>query len=269
MLPALILPGDRRRSATGSLDGASRWPPTSRSLSAFSLSGPRRAAGAKLLLLALAIVDDIIAILVIAIFYTDSSLGLAGGGRGRPAGRGRDACCGVSAIARTCWPRSWCGSACWSRASTPTLAGVLLGLLTPARPVRGRHVLEHLEHRLHPVGVPYRARCSRWPTPASTSRRGPRGALADSPHLGGGAGLVVGKTVGIAGTVWIASHGRGRLPAGMTRWHVAGSALAGIGFTVSLFIADLAFSDPRFRPPRSASSLGRSSRASSVACCRA
>jgi NhaA family Na+:H+ antiporter len=59
-------------------------------------------------------------------------------------------------------------------------------------------------------------------------------------------GLVVGKFVGITGAVSLATKLRvASLPAGLTLRHVAGvAALAGIGFTVSLFISGLAFDDP-------------------------
>lgn len=59
------------------------------------------------------------------------------------------------------------------------------------------------------------------------------------------AGLVAGKILGIAGTVWLAVRlGVGNLPAGTTWRHILGAAgVAGIGFTVSLFVAGLAFDD--------------------------
>jgi NhaA family Na+:H+ antiporter len=59
-------------------------------------------------------------------------------------------------------------------------------------------------------------------------------------------GLVVGKIVGISAAVWLAVRtGLGRLPQGVGALHVpAVAAVAGIGFTVSLFIADLAYNDP-------------------------
>ncbi len=59
-------------------------------------------------------------------------------------------------------------------------------------------------------------------------------------------GLVVGKLVGISAATLLALRLRlGRLPAGMARGQVVGvAALGGIGFTVSLFVADLAFDDP-------------------------
>jgi NhaA family Na+:H+ antiporter len=61
-----------------------------------------------------------------------------------------------------------------------------------------------------------------------------------------GLGLVVGKTVGLTAGVWLAVRlGLSSLPRGVRWLHVVGTgALAGIGFTVSLFIAGLAYSDP-------------------------
>ena len=59
-------------------------------------------------------------------------------------------------------------------------------------------------------------------------------------------GLVVGKLVGVAGATWLAVRlGVGELPAGATWRGIVGvAALAGIGFTVSLFVTGLAFDDP-------------------------
>jgi len=128
-----------------------------------------------------------------------------------------------------------------------TIAGVALGLLTPAHPVHGRPVLEQLEHLLHPVSaylvIPLFALAN-----AGVDLRG--GILGDAlgePLTWAVAlGLVVGKTLGIGGAATIARRLRvGELPGGMPPaqlWPVA--ALGGIGFTVALFIADLAFTDP-------------------------
>ncbi len=68
-------------------------------------------------------------------------------------------------------------------------------------------------------------------------------ALAGTVAPGIFLGLVIGKFVGIAGSVWLALRlGAGQLPAGVSLMHIAGaSLLAGIGFTMSIFIADLAF----------------------------
>ena len=70
-------------------------------------------------------------------------------------------------------------------------------------------------------------------------------AATSSVALGVAAGLVVGKTVGVTAFTWLAVKlGLGRLPKGTSWANVIGLAMiAGIGFTVSLFIAELAFSD--------------------------
>ena len=127
-----------------------------------------------------------------------------------------------------------------------TIAGVVLGLLTPAHPVRGRPVLEQLEHRLHPVSgflvVPLFALAN-----AGIDLRG--GALGEALHArltwAVVAGLVVGKTAGIwAAAALMRRRGWGQLPAQMPpRQLPAVAALGGIGFTVALFVTDLAFTD--------------------------
>ena len=67
--------------------------------------------------------------------------------------------------------------------------------------------------------------------------------LTDTVFWGIGCGLVLGKWLGIAGASWLAVHfGMASLPAGMTLRHIHGlGLLGGIGFTMSIFIADLAF----------------------------
>jgi len=72
------------------------------------------------------------------------------------------------------------------------------------------------------------------------------GRLFDSRiALGVLVGLVVGKPLGIVGAVWLGRRAGLQLPEGMTMRTVAGlSVVAGIGFTVSIFVADLALSDP-------------------------
>jgi len=212
-----------------------------------ALLGNRVPAGAKLLLLSVAIVDDIIAITVIALFYTDTvSLSwLAGAAAGlvlvvvlRVLG--------VTAI----WPYVLVGVVVWiatlESGVHATIAGVALGLLTPAGEVGGRDVLATLEHRLHPwsafVVVPLFALAN-----AGVDFSGGLLGQAVGTALPWAIalGLVVGKIVGISAAVWLAVRtGLGRLPQGVGALHVpAVAAVAGIGFTVSLFIADLAYND--------------------------
>jgi NhaA family Na+:H+ antiporter len=212
-----------------------------------ALAGPRASDGAKLLLVSLAIVDDILAIVVIALWYSDH-FAVAG------------VVAAVLLVGLILLLRRWAGSpwvyvlpavalwiAVFSSGVHATIAGVVLGLLTPARPVRGRPVLEQLEHALHPISVyvivPLFALAN-----AGVDLRGGALTAALTSRLTWAvvAGLVVGKTLGIAGATFLSRRlGLGQLPDGMPAvqvWPVA--VLGGIGFTVALFIADLAFPDP-------------------------
>jgi Na+:H+ antiporter, NhaA family len=199
----------------------------------------------KVFLLTLAIVDDIGAIVVIAVFYSSGFGGLWLAGA-------------IAAFAAVVVVRrlglihpiayvpigivAWY---CTYRAGIhPTIAGVTLGLLTPARPVRGREVLEHLEHRLHPwssyLVVPVFALANAGVPLGSDGLRTAAGSRLTWAVI---LGLVVGKILGITGVAWGAMRaGAGRLSSGVGMNHVLGaSALGGIGFTVSLFITSLAF----------------------------
>ena len=255
-----------------------------------ALLGSRVTSGAKLFLLTLAIADDIGAITVIAIFYTEDLdlryLAFAVGGLV------------LARVANLVRVRSLAfyiplGVVVWfltlESGVHATLAGVALGLLTPARSLypadefdrRARAILdtfpnepdspearEHadhealllsdisaeavsplsrLEHRLQIwssfVVIPLFALAN-----AGIDFRGVDivGALTSSVALGVAAGLVVGKTLGISLFAFIAVRtGLGRLPAGTGWTHIVGlAAVGGIGFTVALFVAGLAFSDP-------------------------
>jgi NhaA family Na+:H+ antiporter len=213
-----------------------------------ALLGDRIPAGAKLLLLSVAIVDDIIAITVIALFYAESvSMSWLAG-----------AVVGLAVVVvmrrlgvNVIWPYALVGVVVWvatlESGVHATIAGVALGLLTPARDVGGRNVLATLEHRLHPwsafVVVPLFALAN-----AGVNFGGGLLGEAASTALPWAIalGLVFGKIVGIGAAVWLAVRtGLGRLPQGVGALHVVGvAAVAGIGFTVSLFIADLAYKDP-------------------------
>jgi len=214
-----------------------------------ALLGARVPAGAKLFLLTIAIVDDVLAIAIIALVYSTSiALGWL-----------------LAALAllavvvllrrvgvRWIWPYAIVGAAAWvalhESGVHATLAGVALGLLTPAGEVGGRAVLVELERRLHPLSslaiVPLFALAN-----AGVVLGGAvlGDALASRLAWGVVAGLVVGKALGIGGGTLLALRLRlGVLPRGVERAHVWGVAmLGGIGFTVSLFIAQLAFADER------------------------
>jgi len=125
-----------------------------------------------------------------------------------------------------------------------TIAGVVLGLLTPVVDSRGRRVLDVLEHRLHPwtsfLVVPVFVLANAGIVLGGDAVRA---AASSSITWGVATGLVAGKAVGIvaASTVCVAL-GLSRLPDGSSFRQLAGvAALAGIGFTVSLFIADRSF----------------------------
>ncbi|MEW2633881.1 Na+/H+ antiporter NhaA [Streptomyces sp. NPDC048389] len=212
-----------------------------------ALLGRRASTGAKLFLLSVAIVDDILAIGVIAVFYTDhvDLRWLAG------AVAGLLVTVGMRRLGVTLpWAYVPVGLMVWfatlESGVHATLAGVALGLLTPARPVAGRDVLGDLERSLHPVSaflvIPVFAVAN-----AGVDLRG--GALGDAfgrPVTWAViTGLVLGKIVGIGGVTYLVRRlGWGALPGDMHHREILGAAaLGGIGFTVSLFITDLAFTD--------------------------
>jgi NhaA family Na+:H+ antiporter len=127
-----------------------------------------------------------------------------------------------------------------------TLAGVALGLLTPARPVAGRDVLNELEHGLHPVSAFLVVPVFALANAGVDLRGGVLGAAFVQPVTWAVIlGLVVGKIIGIGGVTYLLRWRRwGSLPADMHHREILGvAALGGIGFTVSLFITDLAFDD--------------------------
>ena len=239
-----------------------------------ALLGTRAPSWLKLFLLALAIVDDIGAILVIAIFYSSGVsfgwLAVALGAFAVAATiRGTVHWIGVYIVL---------GTVCWLGLHEahihPTLAGVAFGMLAPVTPRRNNDVVdaddlvrnptfhnaqrvsrqakstvsivEWLEHRLHPysafVVVPIFALANAGiRVPASEIGD----ALSNSVTWGVMLGLIVGKTVGISTATLLAVALKvGRLPEGVTPRYVIGAgALGGIGFTVSLFVTELAFGD--------------------------
>ena len=254
-----------------------------------ALLGSRVPSGAKLFILAVAITDDIGAIAVIAVFYTEELNGayLAA------------AVAGLLVVwiagkvnVRALWFYVPAALAIWyftlESGVHPTLAGVALGFLTPARPyytseeldtnaksildgypteVETHYDQEHVDHEalllaeiakesvspltrmehylvgwssflivpvfaLANAGVDFRA-------------IGVTEAITSSVALGVAVGLIGGKLLGISAFSYAAVRmGLGKLPPGTGWSHVIGlAAVAGIGFTVSLFVTSLAFTD--------------------------
>ncbi|MGZ4707936.1 MAG: Na+/H+ antiporter NhaA [Acidimicrobiales bacterium] len=208
-----------------------------------ALLGRRVPAALRLFLLTLAIVDDIGGILVIAFVYT---------GDFSPIWLGEGVVLVVAIVVmqrlgvNRIWPYVLVGIPFWftmlESGVHATIAGVVLGLLTPARPLDGRNVIEELEHRLHPISafvvVPIFALAN---TGILLTRGRLDAAVGSALAWGVLLGLVVGKPVGIVGATWLARRLRiGGLPEGLAMRHVIGGGmLAGIGFTVALFITEL------------------------------
>jgi NhaA family Na+:H+ antiporter len=273
-------------------------------LGVLALLGDRVPIGLKVFLTALAIVDDILAVLVIALVYTSSvdwgALGLAG----------------VVLLAlivanriglRQPFVYGVLGIVLWAQVFESgvhaTVAGILLALTIPAGTkvdpaafvAKGRHILERfddagpdqenvlansarlealaeldeivekagaplhrLEHALHPwvayAIVPVFALAN-----AGVRISGEVGDIVtDRITLGVVLGLVLGKAIGIGLAAWLAVRfGMTDLPDGVTWPQIVGvGVLGGIGFTMSLFVADLAFGAPDETSHLAAAKLG-------------
>ena len=205
----------------------------------------------RVFLLALAVLDDLVGILFIAIIFT-ANVSI-------PALLGGVACIVALAVAsrmRHRAPRALTvvmiilAIAAWYLVLLSgvhaTIAGVALALLVPAQPIRGREVLHILEDRLHNVSafviVPLFALANAGIVlGADTLRAAVEGDVAFAIA----AALVLGKLLGISGAIFAVTRlGIARLPEGVRPAQVWGlAALGGIGFTVSLFIAQLAYDD--------------------------
>jgi Na+:H+ antiporter, NhaA family len=244
-----------------------------------SLLSNRIPSGLKVFLLSLAIVDDIGAIMLIALFYSGgieldwllAAVGL------------------ITVIAmlrrlKVYWTPVYVAIGIFVWLATfesgvhATIAGAALGLLTPARPTDPRglpdvfeeaselsakpdaeslralqlqsnevvSVAERLAHLLHPwtsyLVIPLFALAN---AGLVLNHSGIADALNSKVAIGIVGGLLVGKTIGISAATFLAVRlNFGRLPNGVQWRHVVGvSIVAGIGFTVSLFITGLAFGD--------------------------
>jgi NhaA family Na+:H+ antiporter len=287
VLPALIF----LLVAGGAGEGARGWgipmaTDIAFALGVLALLGSRVPLGLRIFLTALAIADDLMAVLVIALFYSSgiSTIALGAGGivllvllAANRLGVRRPVV--YAALGVALW------FAVLESGIHPTIAGVLLALTIPARTrldapafvERARALLDDvagqardgsnverhhaaiweleeateqaqapmlaIEHALQPwvsfLIVPLFALAN-----AGVAISGTLGDLVGDPVvLGVAAGLVVGKQIGITAAAWlVVRSGIAVLPEGVTWWHVYGAAwLGGIGFTMSLFIAELAY----------------------------
>ena len=214
-------------------------------LGVLALVGAALPSGVRVLLLSIAVIDDLLAITLIAILFTaDISVGWIA----------------VSAVLATAYCASfrlgidrawllWALALCvWIAVHASgvhaTVAGVILALLTPVRPRTGEAdpVGERLEHRLHPISagiaVPVFALAA---TGIPLAAAGD--AVSDSISIGIFAGLLLGKFAGVFGGARLAVALRlGSLP-DRVHWPdvVPIAVLSGIGYTVSLLISELAF----------------------------
>jgi NhaA family Na+:H+ antiporter len=287
VVPALIFIG-----VTGGGDAARGWgipmaTDVAFALAALAALGRRVPSALIAFLLGVAVIDDIVAILVVAVYYTDvvTLSWLAA------------ALCGLVAIAalqrvevRYIGVYVALGLLVWfatlESGVHATIAGVAIGLLTPIRPFQdpdavsveavsaaeatGRSSgdpdvdaavwrrlswlsreaispLARVEHGLHPwssfLVLPVFALANAGIVLDGAALR----AAVETPLAAAVAlGLVVGKIVGLtAGTALAVRLGLSTLPPGVRWTHIVGvGALAGIGFTVSLFITELAYADP-------------------------
>ena len=221
-------------------------------LGVLSLLGSRVPTSLKVFLATLAIVDDLVAVLVIAVFYT-SEINLA-------------ALMGAAIVALSLVslnrlkitrlaPYLTLGVALWALVLLSgvhaTIAGVVLALTIPLHASKGapddaHSPLHRLEHALSPwaafVIVPVFGFAN-----AGVSFAGMApSVIAEPVTLGVAAGLFIGKQVGVFGASWLAIRlGLARLPVAASWAQLYGvSLLCGIGFTMSLFIGLLAFADP-------------------------
>lgn len=217
-----------------------------------ALLGRRVPSSLRVFLLALAIIDDLGAILIIAFFYNHGLAVL-------PLALAAIAALVLYALnrseVRSLTPYLLVGAALWvcvlKSGIHATIAGVVLAFAIPLRngpvPEEGEAPLHRLEHALHPwiaffimpvfalanAGVPLDGI-----TPAS---------LVEPIPLGIALGLFIGKQAGVVLAVWLAVRsGLAALPHGANWSQLYGVAiLTGIGFTMSLFIGNLAFPDPQ------------------------
>ncbi len=214
-------------------------------LGILALLGNRVPPALKLFLLTLAIIDDLVAIIIIAFFYTSAlsftSLGIAAGALAALAAMNY-----MGAMAKGSY--ALVGAVLWvallKSGVHATLAGVVLAMFIPlknpgARSSPLRKMEKELHHVVGHIILPLFAFAN-----AGISLEGltPSFLLKPVP-MGIGLGLLLGKQLGVFGFIWLAVQtGVVRLPKTFSWSQIYGVALlCGVGFTMSLFISSLAF----------------------------
>ncbi|GLZ46547.1 Na(+)/H(+) antiporter NhaA [Actinomycetospora sp. NBRC 106375] len=234
-------------------DGLAGWAiPTATdiafALSVLALIGSCLPDALRTFLLTLAVVDDLLAITIIAVFYTEELafvpllLALL------PLGAFTVL---VQRRVRSWWLLLPLAALTWGLVHASgvhaTVAGVLLGFAVPVirrKEGPGPGLAEHFEHRWRPLSAGFAVPVFAFFASGVTVVGGGLGAaFGDAVTWGIVAGLVAGKTVGILGATWVVQRvTRARLSEDLAWSDVLGLALlSGIGFTVSLLIGELAF----------------------------
>ena len=213
-------------------------------LGVLALLGSRVPASLKIFLMALAIIDDLGAIVIIALFYTSDlsllSLGVAA------AAIAALAILNLTGVRRT-GIYILVGVILWTAVLKSgvhaTLAGVIVGFFIPLKEQNGKSPAVQLEHVLHPwvayLILPLFAFANAGVSLQGVTIEG----LTSLLPLGIIAGLFIGKPLGISLFCWLALKMKwATLPADTTfKQIMAVGVLCGIGFTMSIFIASLAF----------------------------
>lgn len=216
-------------------------------LAVLAVTGSRLPDALRIFLLILAVVDDLGAVAVIAVFYTDELhvLPLLGGAV-LLAGFG------VLQWLRFRWWPLYVVLAlgAWvlvhESGVHATVAGIAVGLLTRVRTDAGEEEspADRLEHQLRPLSAGFAVPVFALVAAGVSLHAGTfHDLLTDRVALGVVVGLVVGKVVGVLGGAWLSVRlGLARLSDELTWGHLAAvSLLAGIGFTVSLLVGELAY----------------------------
>jgi NhaA family Na+:H+ antiporter len=223
-------------------------------LGILALLGSRAPLSLKVLLTAIAIIDDLGAIMILAVFYTDD-LSLVALGFGFVFFLGLIAINGLK-VTRLA-PYVLLGIALWvcvlKSGVHATLAGVITAFAIPLRTNGDEEhsLLRHVEHELHPwiafAILPIFAFAN-----AGVSFTGmDLSSLIEPVKLGVSLGLFVGKQIGVFGLLWLCVRlGWSPLPPDTNWVQLYGVALlCGVGFTMSLFIGSLAFEHTSFDAP--------------------